>query len=210
MAKKEKDVYGDAQIERYSRHTKDALCLLPLSHESYTPIYLTCNKHSKDSQHHLPFAIRPIRKSAFRSAPAATLQLRLRTCRTRQITLWRFLTCMTPRAKRTSTRYLPVAALRDITSSIPTQNTIKKAALFRGYKQWRPRSLSDRTRKHDMPGGFSRLVNGARKHLGDNLNPEDGYLLVFERSLTVIDHDVRCEYALPYILPRAYMSICRD
>jgi hypothetical protein len=27
-----------------------------------------------------------------------------------------------------------------------------------------------------MPGGFSRLVHGARRHLGDNLQPEDGYL----------------------------------
>ncbi|KAL5121927.1 hypothetical protein ACEQ8H_000143 [Pleosporales sp. CAS-2024a] len=31
-----------------------------------------------------------------------------------------------------------------------------------------------------MPGGLSRLVNGARKHLGDNLNPEDGYLSYYD------------------------------
>ncbi|KAF1914957.1 hypothetical protein BDU57DRAFT_309158 [Ampelomyces quisqualis] len=40
-----------------------------------------------------------------------------------------------------------------------------------------------------MPVGFSRLVNGARKHLGDSLNPEDGYLSYHDVRLLREDVD---------------------
>jgi len=40
-----------------------------------------------------------------------------------------------------------------------------------------------------MPGSFTRLVNGARRHLGDNLNPDDAYLSYHDVRLVKEDVD---------------------